>query len=92
MDMLGPLPAASVQVAEGLKLPVLFVVNATEPVGIVGVDEVSITRAVQLVAMLTITEPGRQVTLVCVGWAVGVTDVAERLNDPELDEWDESPE
>jgi hypothetical protein len=84
--ILGPLPAANVQVAEGLKLPVLFVVNTTVPVGLVGLVEVSITRAVQLVETLTVTEPGEQVMLVCVGWAVVVTGVEARLNEPELAE------
>ena len=66
MAMLGPLPATSVQVADGLKLPVLFVVNFTVPVGLVGLVEVSITRAMQTVATLTVTEPGEQLMLVCV--------------------------
>lgn len=92
MAMLGPLPATSVQVADGLKVPVLFVVNVTVPVGVVGLAEVSMTRAVQLVATLTATEPGMHVMLVCVECAVVVTGVAARLNDPELAEWDVSPE
>jgi hypothetical protein len=75
-----------VQVAEELKLPVLFVANVTVPVGLVGLEEVSITRAVQLVLVLTVTEPGEQVMLVCVRWAVGGVTVAARLNEPELDE------
>ncbi len=86
MAMFGPLPETSVHVVDGLKLPVLFVVKATVPVGMVGVDEVSITRAVQLVATLTVTEPGEQVMLVCVGLAVVVTGVEARLNEPELAE------
>jgi hypothetical protein len=65
--MPGPLPAARVQLADGVKLPVLFVVNVTVPVGVVGLVDLSITRAVQLVAELTNTEPGRHVMLVCVG-------------------------
>ncbi len=39
-------------------MPVEFVVNATEPVGVVGLDDVSVTVAVQLVATPTVTEPG----------------------------------
>jgi len=64
--MFGPWPATSVQVADGLKLPVLFVVNDTVPVGMLGLNEVSITRAVQLVGVLTVTEPGEHVTVVFV--------------------------
>jgi len=89
--MFGALPATSVHVADGLKVPVLFVVKATVPVGVVGLVEVSITRAVQLVATLTVTEPGEQVMLVCVECAVVVTGVEARLNEPELDVCDESP-
>ena len=70
----------------------LFVVNDTVPVGVVGVVEVSITRAVQLVAALTATEPGMHVMLVCVECAVVITGIATRLNDPALAEWDASPE
>ena len=62
--MLGPLPDTNVQVADGPNSPVLFVVNATLPVGLVGVDEVSNTRAIQVTATLTGTEPGEQVMLV----------------------------
>ncbi len=58
------------QVADGLKPPVLFVVNVMVPVGVVGFDVVSITFAVQVVAALTVTEPGEHVILVCVAWAV----------------------
>ena len=80
------MPATSVQAADGLKLPVLFVVNVTVPVRVVGLVEVSITRAVQVVATLTVTEPGEHVMLVCVGCAVVVTGVEARLNEPELAE------
>ncbi len=83
--MPGPLPVARAQVADGLKLPVLFDVNVTLPVGVVGVVDMSITRAVQVVPVPTMTEPGMHVMLVCVGWAVVMTDVAARLNEPELD-------
>ena len=62
----GALSAARVQAAEVLKLPVLLVMKLTVPVGTVGLDEMSITRAVHVVALLTRTEPGEQVTLVSV--------------------------
>ena len=62
-------PAASVQLAEvGMKVPVLFVVNATVPVGVVGDVEVSVTVAVQLVEVPDVTELGEQATLVVVVW------------------------
>jgi hypothetical protein len=65
--MFGAFPATSVHVAiDGLKLPVEFVVNSTVPVGTVGLVELSITLAVQLVGTLTNTEPGEQLTTVLV--------------------------
>jgi len=52
-------PAARPQeAAVGLKVPVLLVVKLTLPLGVVGLDEVSVTVAVQLLAVLTVTEPG----------------------------------
>jgi len=52
-------PAARVQLAEeGVKVPVEFVANATVPVGVVGLVEVSATVAVQLLAVFTMTEAG----------------------------------
>jgi len=52
-------PAASVQLAEeGVKVPVEFVVKATAPVGVVGLDEVSVTVTVQVLALFTVTELG----------------------------------
>ena len=88
--MVGALPAARVHVAEGLKLPVLFVVKLTVPVGTVGLIEVSITLAVHVVATLTTTEPGEQVILVCVEWAVETTTVIV-LDVPMLPLWVASP-
>jgi len=53
-------PAARVQLAEvGLKVPVELVVKLTDPEGVVApVADVSVTVAVQLVAMLTCTGAG----------------------------------
>jgi hypothetical protein len=52
-------PAASEQLAaEGVKVPVEFVVRVTEPVGVVGLGELSVTVAVQLLAVLMVTEFG----------------------------------
>ncbi len=60
-------PAVRVQVAlVGVNVPVLFVVKAIVPVGVVGLDEVSVTVAVQVEMVLTITEAGEQLTLVVV--------------------------
>jgi hypothetical protein len=65
--MFGAFPATSVQVADaGLKLPVEFVVKVTVPVGTVGLVELSMTLAVQLVDVPTGTDPGEQVTTVFV--------------------------
>ena len=62
----------SVQVADdGLKVPVEFVVKVTVPVGTVGLVELSITLAVQVVDVLTKTDPGVQLTTVFVEWAGG---------------------
>jgi hypothetical protein len=56
-----------VQVAVvGLKVPVEFVVKLTVPAGVVGLDEESVTVAVQLVAVPDVTEAGEQTTLVVV--------------------------
>ncbi len=61
------MPAARVQDADvGLKVPVLLVVKLTEPVGVVGVEDVSVTVALQLLPVLTVTELGEQATEVVV--------------------------
>jgi len=52
-------PAANVQLADvGVNVPVELVVKLTEPVGVVGLVDVSVTVAVQVLAVLTVTEPG----------------------------------
>jgi hypothetical protein len=52
-------PAASEQLAfGGVKVPVEFVVRVTVPVGVVGLGELSVTVAVQLLAVLMVTELG----------------------------------
>ncbi len=83
-------PADSVQLAEAeLNVPVLFVLNVTIPVGPVGDDEVSVTAAVQVVLVPTLTEPGAQVTdVVVVSRGAGV---AVKTKLPWLAECDESP-
>ena len=45
-------PAANVQLADvGVNVPVELVVKLTEPVGVVGLVEVSVTVAVQVLAV-----------------------------------------
>ena len=52
-------PAVNVQLADvGVNVPVELVVKLTEPVGVVGLVELSVTVAVQVLAVLTVTEPG----------------------------------
>lgn len=76
-------PAARVQPAVvGLKVPVLLVVKLTLPVGVVGADDVSVTVAVQLLAILTVTVPGEHATLVVVVWSC--TELTAKLKVPEL--------
>ena len=58
--------AASVQLVAGEKVPVEFVVKVTNPVGVLGVPEVSVTVAVQLVPWFTVTSEGEQVMVVVV--------------------------
>jgi hypothetical protein len=70
--MFGAFPATSVQVADvGLKVPAEFVVKVTGPLGTVGLVELSITLPVQLVDVLTKTDPGEQLTTVFVEWSGG---------------------
>lgn len=73
-------PAASVQLAEvGVNVPVLLVVKLTEPVGVVGEREVSVTVAVQLVAAPEVTEPGEQARLVVVVWRGAGVDAMRKV-------------
>jgi hypothetical protein len=74
---------ARVHVVE-LKVPVLFVVNPTVPVGVVGDDEASVTVAVQVVLVPTVTELEAQATEVIVAWAGA--GVAASKSVPVLDE------
>ena len=50
-----------------LKVPVESVERLTEPVGVDGLDEVSVTVTVQLVAVPVVIETGEQATDVVVG-------------------------
>ncbi len=62
-------PADKAQLAEtGLKVPVEFVVKLTEPTGVVALDaDVSVTVAVQVEGVLTITDGGAHWMVVLVG-------------------------
>jgi hypothetical protein len=68
----------------GLKVPVLFVVKVTLPVGVVGVDDVSVTVAVQLVLVPAVTLLGEQETPVVVVWRGAGVDASRNV--PWLDE------
>jgi hypothetical protein len=70
------LAAARVHDADvGLNVPVLLLVKMTVPTGVVGLDDASITVAVQLLAVLTVTELGEHATEVVVEWG-GAGDTA----------------
>jgi len=86
-----PLLATKVHVADGLKVPVLLVVKDMVPLGVVGVNDVSVTLAVQITAVLTTTDPGEQAMVVVVGSSVGETGPEARLKLPVLVVWVESP-
>jgi hypothetical protein len=75
-------PAARVQVATVANVPVELDEKVIVPVGVVGLDDVSVTVAVQLVDVLTVTEFGVHCTLVlvpCKG-----TEPTARVKVPEL--------
>jgi hypothetical protein len=78
-----------VQDGVGENVPVEFVVKLTVPVGVVALEDVSVTVAVQLVAVPAVTAAGEHATLVVVPW--GGTEVAERRKVPLLDACVESP-
>jgi len=83
---LGPVPV-SVQLFDGLNVPVLLVVHVTVPVGVSGVPgDVSVTVAWQVVETPGWTKLGEQLTLVEV-----VRFVTIRGKVPELAEWSMSP-
>jgi hypothetical protein len=74
-----------VQVLLGLNVPVPLLVNIILPVGVRGVVAVSLTVAVQLVAMPVVTDAGLQLTVVVV-----LSTAAETLTVllvPWLPEW-----
>jgi hypothetical protein len=60
-------PATSAQLALlGENVPVELVVKVTEPVGLVGDADMSVTLAVHVLAVFTITDEGEQVTAIVV--------------------------
>jgi hypothetical protein len=69
---------------DGLKVPVLLVVKLTVPLGVVGEPEVSVTIAVQLVAVPEVTDGGAHATVVAV--LCSGAGVEARTNVPWLDE------
>ena len=76
--------AASVQLVAGVKVPVEFVVKVTSPVGVLGVPEVSVTVAVQLVPWFNARDEAEQVMPVLV--VFGALAVIPRLKLLELPE------
>jgi hypothetical protein len=60
-------PATRLQLADvGVNVPVELVLKVTDPVGLVGDADVSVTVAVQVLEVFTVTDPGEQVTVVVV--------------------------
>jgi len=60
-------PGARLQDAVvGLKVPVEFVAKLTDPLGVVGVADVSVTVAVHVLAVLIVTDAGEHETVVVV--------------------------
>ena len=77
-------PAARVQLLAGVKVPVELVEKLTNPVGVVGAPDVSVTVPVQLVPWFKTRDDGEQVMLVLV--VLGVLAVIPRLKLLELPE------
>ncbi len=75
-------PAARVQLLAGVKVPVELVEKLTNPVGVVGVPDVSVTVAVQLVPWFNTRDEGEQVMLVVSG-ALAVIPRLKLLELPE---------
>ena len=71
------------QLVAGVKVPVELVVKVTNPVEVVGVPDVSVTVAVQLVPWFTTTDDALQLTVVVVGWTETPTGRLKRLELPE---------
>ncbi len=77
-------PAARLQLLAGVKEPVELVEKLTNPVGVVGVPEVSVTVAVQLVPWFNARDEAEQVMPVLV--VFGALAVIPRLKLLELPE------
>ena len=75
--------AARVQLPAGANVPVELVVKLTDPVGVVGVADVSVTVAVQLVPWFTTTDDGLQLTDMVVEWTETPTGRLKLLLLPE---------
>jgi len=72
-------PANKLQLVPGVNVPVPPLAKLTEPVGVVGDAEVSVTTAVQTEPVFTVTEPGTHETPVVVGAAVGGVTVSAKV-------------
>jgi len=66
----------------GMKEPEALLEKVTMPVGKVGVGEVSVTVAVHVVAWLTATEVGKQLTLVEVVAGTGASEITDTVLAP----------
>jgi hypothetical protein len=71
-------PATRLQAVD-VKVPVELVVKLTVPVGLVGLLEVSVTVAVHVLGVLTVTEPGEQLTVMLVDATTGAVIVTLTL-------------
>ncbi len=71
---------------DGLKVPVPLVASVTGPVGVVGLEAISLTVTAHVVRALAGIDPGLHVTEVVVEWDEdGI--VVFRPNDPDLPVW-----
>jgi hypothetical protein len=71
---------------DGLKVPTPLLVNVTDPVGVVGLEAMSLTVTTHVATALATIEPGEQVTEVVVVWDEDGL-VVFRPNDPALPVW-----
>lgn len=84
------LPELAVRVhVEGVKVPVLLVVRVTIPVGLDGVEDVSLTLTAHVVDDPATIDPGEHANVVVVG--ASSADVTVIVVWPELGEWVVSP-
>ena len=82
--------ADRLQVAESLKVPALSVMNRTDPVGVVGLVDGSVTVAVHVAALFTVTVVGVHATIVFVECFGGTVTLRSKV--PLLVTCESSPE